>query len=286
MTDRGEGHRDCLRSQITEAEAHLAKLDTDRTGTVLRLSELRGKLAKLEPSAAVLSVPFPTQPPRSKDEKVALFRTLFSGRVDVFPRLWRNAKTKKQGYAPACANEWVQEVCEKPRVTCGECPNQAFLEVTDRALLDHLQGRHVMGVYPLLRDETCRFLAVDFDQGRWREDVAAYVATTQRLGVTPAVERSRSGDGAHVWFFFSAPTSASAARKMGSYLLTETMASRPELPMTSYDRLFPNQDTMPRGGFGLPWYSSSRRENAWPNSWVVTDLSGRPTFAMPPLWPR
>ena len=250
MTDRGEDHGDRLRSQITEAEAHLAKLDTDRTGTVLRLSELRGELAELEGSAAGLPVSPPTQPPRSKDEKVALFRTLFSGRVDVFPRLWRNAKTKKQGYAPACANEWVQEVCEKPRVKCGECPNQAFLEVTDRALLDHLQGRHVMGVYPLLRDETCRFLAVDFDQGRWREDVAAYVATTQRLGVTPAVERSRSGDGAHVWFFFSAPTSASAARKMGSYLLTETMASRPELPMTSYDRLFPNQDTMPRGGFG------------------------------------
>ena len=91
---------------------------------------------------------------------------------------------------PACGNEWMQGVCEKPRVKCGECPNQAFLEVSDRALLDHLQGRHVMGVYPLLEEETCCFLAVDFDQGRWREDVAAYVTTAQRLGVTPAVERS------------------------------------------------------------------------------------------------
>lgn len=239
-----------LHRQIRESEARLAELDTERAETERRLSELRGKLAQIEPSAAGPPVPSPDQPPRSKNEKVTLFRTLFVGRVDVFPRLWRNARTKKQGYAPACANEWVQGVCEKPRVKCGECPSQAFLEVTDRALLDHLQGRHVMGVYPLLKDEACCFLAVDFDQGGWREDVAAYVATAQRLGVTPAVERSRSGDGAHVWFFFSAPVSASAARKMGSYMLTEAMASRPELPMTSYDRLFPNQDTMPRGGFG------------------------------------
>ncbi|MCJ7628046.1 MAG: hypothetical protein MUO50_06610, partial [Longimicrobiales bacterium] len=239
-----------LRRQMAESEIRLAELDKERAATVRRLLELQGRLAELELSTAELPVPSPTQSPRSREEKVALFRTLFAGRADVFPRRWRNPKTKKQGYAPACANEWMQGLCEKPSVKCGECANQAFLEVTDRVLLDHLQGRHVMGVYPLLKDETCCFLAVDFDQGCWREDVAAYVATAQRLGVTPAVERSQSGDGAHVWFFFSAPVPAIAARKMGSYLLTEAMTSRPELPMSSYDRLFPNQDTMPRGGFG------------------------------------
>ncbi len=117
-------------------------------------------------------------------------------------------------------------------------------------ILDHLQGRHVIGVYPLLEDEHCWFVAVDFDKEDWQEDVSAYVTTARRFGLAPAVERSRSGNGAHVWFFFAAPVPAADARKIASYMLTETMASRPELPMSSYDRLFPNQDTMPRGGFG------------------------------------
>ena len=220
--------------------------------------------------------------PLSKNEKVALFRSLFAGRLDVFPKLWRNPKTKKQGYAPACANEWVRGVCEKPRVKCGACPNQAFLELTDLVIVDHLQGRHLAGVYPLLKDETCWFLAVDFDKGDWQEDVAAYVATCRRFGLTPSVERSRSGKGAHVWFFFSATVPASSARKMGSYLITETAASRPELPLSSYDRLFPNQDTMPRGGFGnliaLPLQFEARErgntvfvDDAWepfPDQWA------------------
>ncbi|MFV1988960.1 MAG: DEAD/DEAH box helicase family protein, partial [Gemmatimonadota bacterium] len=213
---------------------------------------------------------------------MAFFRSLFVGRTDVFPKLWRNSKTQKQGYAPACANEWVGGVCGKPKVRCGECPNQAFLEVTDQVLVDHLQGRHVVGVYPLLRDDTCRLLAVDFDKGPWREDVAAYVETARRFGLAPAAERSRSGDGAHVWFFFSAAVSARSARMMGSYLLTETMARRPEIPMSSYDRFFPNQDRMPRGGFGnliaLPLQYAARQhghtvfvDDAWepfPDQWA------------------
>jgi len=195
-------------------------------------------------------LPFPGKAPESKEEKVSLFRSLFAGREDVFPRFWRNRKTGKQGYSPACANEWVAGVCRKPKVKCGGCPHQAFLDVSDQVILDHLQGRHVIGVYPLLEDGSCRFLAVDFDQGGWKEDVAAYVEAAHHAGLRPAVERSRSGDGAHVWFFFSGPVSPSVARALGSWLLTEAMSSRPELPMSSYDRLFPNQDTLPRGGFG------------------------------------
>ena len=107
-----------------------------------------------------------------------------------------------------------------------------------------------MGVYPLLADETCWFLAVDFDKSTWIEDVGAFVETCRRVGVPAAVERSRSGNGAHVWFFFSSPVPAATARKMGCYLITETMSRRHELSMESYDRLFPSQDTMPRGGFG------------------------------------
>ena len=133
---------------------------------------------------------------------------------------------------------------------CGECSNQAFVPVDDAAVLAHLQGRHVMGVYPLLEDETCWFLAVDFDKSAWADDVLAFVATCRQAGLPAAVERSRSGNGAHVWFFFAEPVPASLARRMGCSLITETMSRRHELGMESYDRLFPSQDTMPRGGFG------------------------------------
>jgi hypothetical protein len=101
----------------------------------------------------------------------------------------------------------------------------------------------------LLPDETCWFLAVDFDEASWQEDVGAFLETCRAMGVPAVVERSRSGNGAHVWFFFSAPVPVAVARRMGSYLITETMARRHQLSMESYDRLFPNQDTLPRGGF-------------------------------------
>jgi len=135
-------------------------------------------------------------------------------------------------------------------VKCGECPNQAFIPFDDAAVLDHLTGRQVLGLYPLLEDETCWLLAVDFDKSTWRADVAAFVETCRRAGLSAAVERSRSGNGAHVWFFFSAAVPASAARAMGCHLLTETSSRRHELGLDSYDRLFPSQDTTPRGGFG------------------------------------
>lgn len=141
--------------------------------------------------------------PVTSGEKVALFRSLFRGREDIYPKFWSNARTGRKGYAPACANEWVRGVCEKPRVKCGECHHQASLPVEDQVILDHLQGRHIVGVYPLLTDETCWFLAADFDKASWADDVAAFVETCRRADLPAAVERSRSGNGAHVWFFFA-----------------------------------------------------------------------------------
>ncbi len=141
------------------------------------------------------------------------------------------------------------------------------------AVREHLLGKHVMGVYPLLENDSCWFLAADFDEGTWRDDVSAFVATARRAGLPLAIERSRSGKGAHVWFFFSSPVSAASARKMGCHLLTETMANRHELSMRSYDRLFPSQDTMPRGGFGnliaLPLQAGPRKEG---NSIFLDDV--------------
>src|SRR5262249_9764526 len=146
-----------------------------------------------------------TQVALSNAEKVALFRSLFRGRSDVFPLRWENAKTGKAGYAPACRNEWVRAICEKPRIKCSNCPNQAFVPVCDEVVRSHLQGRDladprraqpfVAGVYPLLVDETCWFLSADFDKDAWYRDARAFLATCRDKGVPAALERSRSGNG-------------------------------------------------------------------------------------------
>ena len=188
--------------------------------------------------------------------KIRLFRSLFRGREDVYPRRFESRKTGKSGYAPACANEWIRGVCEKPRIKCSECPNRRFFQITDEVIGWHLSGydprgsEFVMGVYAMLQDETCFFLAVDFDGEEWRRDVTAFLETCRRLEVPAILERSRSGNGGHVWFFFEEAIPASLARKLGSNILTETMEDRPEIGLRSYDRLFPNQDTLPKGGFG------------------------------------
>jgi superfamily II DNA or RNA helicase/very-short-patch-repair endonuclease len=205
----------------------------------------------------------------SPEAKIELFRSLFRGRTDVFPVRFESRRTGKGGYSPACENEWVRGVCEKPRIRCADCPNRRFIPVTDAVIRWHLSGRDsqgrdfVMGVYPMLHDETCYFLAADFDNENWQEDAGAFLDTCRRLSLPAALERSRSGNGGHVWLFFEDAVSASLARKLGSHVLTETMERRPEVGFGSYDRLFPNQDTLPKGGFGnliaLPLQKQARQ---------------------------
>ena len=196
-------------------------------------------------------------------EKIALFRSLFRGGEDVYPKCWENARTGRSGYAPVCGNEWRPRICGKPRVKCGACPNQAFLAVTDEAVAEHLRGRRTAGVYPMLADGMCWFLAADFDRESWREDAGAFLAACRSKGVPAGLERSGSGNGGHVWIFFAEPVPAALARRLGSHLLTEAMESRPDLGFKSYDRFFPSQDTVPEGGFGnliaLPLQGEPRR---------------------------
>jgi superfamily II DNA or RNA helicase/very-short-patch-repair endonuclease len=190
------------------------------------------------------------------DAKIALFRSLFRGRDDVYPRRFESHKTGKSGYAPACSNEWVRGICEKPRIKCAECAHRRFLTVTDSVIRWHLSGcddqgqPFVAGVYPMLLDETVFFLAVDFDKQQWAADAQAFLETCRAMDIPAALERSRSGRGGHVWLFFEDPIPATLARQLGSYVLTETMERRPGIGFDSYDRFFPSQDTVPQGGFG------------------------------------
>jgi len=189
-------------------------------------------------------------------DKIALFRSLFRGRADIYPVRFESRKTGRAGYQPACANEWVRGICEKPRIKCADCLQRSFLPVTDEVVRWHLSGSDdrgrpfIMGVYPMLPDECCHFLAVDFDRQDWRQDAGAFLQTCRKLELPAALERSRSGNGAHVWLFFAAAIPARLARNLGSFILTETMEGRPDIGLGSYDRFFPNQDTLPKGGFG------------------------------------
>ena len=212
------------------------------------------------------------------EQKIALFRSLFRGREDVYPRRFESRSSGKTGYSPVCANEWVTGICEKPRVKCASCEHRQFLPVTDDVIRQHLMGTDargndfVAGVYPMLLDETCFFLAIDLDKSGWRDDAVAVLEACRRIEVPAVLERSRSGNGGHIWIFFETAIPASIARRLGSHLLTETMKRRPDIGLDSYDRFFPNQDTLPRGGFGnLIALPLQKRPRAAGNSVFVDD---------------
>jgi superfamily II DNA or RNA helicase len=195
---------------------------------------------KSAPSRASLSI----------SEKVALFRSLFRGREDVYAQRWERPDGRS-GYSPKTDRNWhaynAAKLGDRKRV---DKETRKSIPLTDDAIHAHLSGKQTLGVYPLLLDETCWFLAVDFDKTTWRDDAAAFLATCREANVPAVMERSRSGSGAHIWIFFERPVPAGIARRLGSLILTRTMERRHQLGLESYDRFFPNQDTMPKGGFG------------------------------------
>jgi len=228
----------------------------------------------------------------SSNEKVSLFSRLFRGRTDVYPIRWESKTTGKSGYSPACANEWRPGICNKPRIKCSDCNQRLLNPLSDAVIYDHLAGEHTIGVYPLLTDDTCHFLAADFDEAEWKEDALAFVQSCKELGVPVALEISRSGNGAHAWVFFSGSVSARDARRLGTAIISHTCARTRQLKLESYDRLFPNQDTMPKGGFGnliaLPLQKKPREKGCsvfvdaslrpYPDQWAYLD-SIRPMSA-------
>ncbi len=194
--------------------------------------------------------PVPRVSVLSTNEKVALFRRLFRGRDDVWALRWESKTSGKSGYSPACANEWQLGICGKPRIKCVDCAHRQLIPVSDLVIYHHLAGTHTAGMYPLLEDDSCYFLAVDFDEAEWQKDASAFMRSCDELGVPAALEISRSRQGAHVWIFFASRVSAREARRLGTAIISYTCSRTRQLRLGSYDRLFPNQDTMPKGGFG------------------------------------
>lgn len=203
----------------------------------------------------------------SPQDKIKLYRSLFRGREDVFARRWYSKNSEKSGYQPVCENEWDMALCDKKKYKCSACPNRKLAALTDKDIYEHLSGkdlygRDVVGIYPMLNDETCYFLCADFDEENFKKDVSVFRKICEENNIPVSVEISRSGNGAHAWIFFSEPVPAVTARKLGSGILTKAM-EKSIISFSSYDRFFPNQDTMPKGGFGnlvaLPLQGKARK---------------------------
>ena len=283
----GDERRRILAEQIAQEEQRILEIHAELEHRRALVSSFKEQLTGIRPNAdgpvALDEGATSATTTLSSEEKVRLFRSLFRGREDVFARRWESRRTGKAGYSPACANEWDPVLCGKARIpgssrkaNCLECCEHAFFRVTDAEIEKHLKGFHIMGVYPLLSDETCWFLAADFDDGTWQEDVTSFREACQSHDVAVAIERSRSGNGAHAWLFFSEPVPSSLARNLGCFLITESMARRHQLSMSSYDRLFPNQDTLPKGGFGNLIALPLQREARARGNSVFVDASFTP----------
>ena len=247
----------------------------ERQQLIERIKELEAENAELRKRLGENIAPVEQKPTAmlrlSLQEKVDLFRSLFKGREDVFARRWYSRTSGKSGYQPVCKNEWSQP-CRERNHKCDDCPNRQFLPITNDDLYRHLsgkdaEGKDVIGLYVLNEDNTCHLLCADFDDKNcehgFQDDVLAYVGVCKSWDIPCSIERSRSGNGAHVWIFFETPIMATRARRLGNAILTEAMNRNGKIGFKSYDRFFPNQDTLPEGGFGnlvaLPLQGQARK---------------------------
>lgn len=265
-----------LLKQIAELKAQNHELLAENR----KLRDMLGLQKHIAPQDAVLTTDVPSQDNIEKittssinkfstpEEKIELFQSLFQGRTDVYAKRCYSKKHNSSYYIPACKNEWLRGVCDRTRVKCRDCANRELLPLTKEVINSHLRnkdehGAGVIGVYPLLEGDNCLFLAIDFDEEKWIEDINVFRSTCRIYNIPVAIERSRSGNGVHAWMFFEEPIPAVSARRLGNALLTKAMSLRHEISFSSYDRMFPNQDFMPKGGFGnliaLPLQGSARK---------------------------
>lgn len=267
----GDSETERLREDLATANREI-----ERLRSLLGLSdESREAGRSWEPSLFAVGDPLPAVDESSPNElKLTLFHALFAGRRDVYATRWENASSGKSGWSPAVRGGW-------PRAKSGA--RRDYLPLTDDVLISHLRGDAALGIYPLLHGDRTRLLACDFDRAGWALDALAYVDACRELDVPVALERSRSGNGAHVWTFFGEDVAASTARSLGAGLLRRAMERRVEIDLASYDRLFPSQDFIPKGSFGnliaLPLDGRARRGGTtvfldpaslepWPDQWA------------------
>ena len=228
-----------LRIQELEKENARLKAILDKNGIEYESLESKTYNSNRIEAASVSICQFSLQ------EKVSIFQSVFQGRDDVFAKRWYSSTTQKSGYQPVCTREWNREFCDKRKYKCADCPNRQFASLTYDDVFNHLAGK-------------------DLWEHGYKNDVLSFVNVCKTWNVPCYIERSRSGTGAHVWIFFDTPITAFKARKLGNAILTEAMNSDVHLSFKSYDRFFPNQDSLPEGGLGnlvaLPLQGMARRK--------------------------
>ncbi|HJI94482.1 MAG TPA: DEAD/DEAH box helicase [Sutterellaceae bacterium] len=260
-----------LTEKIRTIEAELRSIEQRKNRLLQQLYELKAAQSQSEVSSSFSTL-----------EKLQLFNDLFIGRRDVYARGFLSKKYNKMGYSPACANADNKTLCQRGRIRCLDCPNRVFAQFDLKAIKMHLQGQDGMGrpfiagLYPLMPDDTCKLLAVDFDSDNYQAESLSFLSICDRYHIPAYLERSRSGNGAHVWFFFKDFVKASAVRKMATLLLEATMAEHSSVTLASFDRLIPNQDTLPEGGFGNLIALPLQRQPRYQGNSVFVDRQFRP----------
>ena len=236
------------KARISKLEIQIQELQTELDGLLLEI-RLDGTpdlpLEALTFAEDLNESPFLNMT-SSSAEKIKLYLSLFKGRQDICAKRWRN----KPGYSPYCRNDFRPGICQKPRVRCTDCTVSDFAPLGPDQILEHLTGQTVLGLYPLTKDDTCYLLAMDLDEANWQVDAQVIRSICRQQGISVSLERSRSGNGGHLWWFFESDIKASLARQFGMSILELAMAKSPNITFESFDRLFPSQDMLPKDGFG------------------------------------